>query len=232
MNAGREAQSEGSVEPVARPAAAPSQGSAVSPPGGPDEAPVPGAAPDGFDTEPSAELSLTSRLVLFFGVSALSVACDQLTKIVATEHLKGVPSRSFWGDVFRLTWATNEGAFLSLGSNLPPGLRFALLTLGVGALLVALSVHALSSPGLSRGQLAGYALIVSGGFSNWIDRARFEGAVVDFMNLGIGRLRTGIFNVADVFILVGIGLLLLGAWLTERRAAKAPGASPPARNLT
>ena len=36
-----------------------------------------------------------------------------------------------------------------------------------------------------------------------------SGAVVDFMNVGIGNLRTGIFNLADVAIMIGAGLLLV-----------------------
>ena len=43
-------------------------------------------------------------------------------------------------------------------------------------------------------EVAGYSLIASGGFSNWVDRARFDGSVVDFMNMGLGSLRTGVFN--------------------------------------
>ena len=47
------------------------------------------------------------------------------------------------------------------------------------------------------------ALIVGGGVSNLIDRLRYGGYVVDFLNVGIGSLRTGIFNVADMAIMVG-----------------------------
>jgi signal peptidase II len=53
------------------------------------------------------------------------------------------------------------------------------------------------------------ALLVGGGASNWIDRLANEGRVVDFMILGIGSLRTGVFNVADVAIMVGAGLLIV-----------------------
>ena len=67
-------------------------------------------------------------------------------------------------------------------------------------------------------------MIASGGFSNWIDRARFEGSVVDFMNLGLGSLRigsfplrTGVFNVADLAILGGIGVLFVHGWREEKR---------------
>jgi signal peptidase II len=57
----------------------------------------------------------------------------------------------------------------------------------------------------------GMALIWGGGVSNFADRILSDGRVVDFLNLGIGSLRTGIFNVADVAIMAGVGLLIL-AW--------------------
>ena len=53
------------------------------------------------------------------------------------------------------------------------------------------------------------ALVFSGGIGNIIDRIVFDRHVTDFMNLGIGNIRTGIFNVADICVTAGvIGLLL------------------------
>jgi signal peptidase II len=52
-----------------------------------------------------------------------------------------------------------------------------------------------------------FALVLSGGIGNLIDRIGNEGRVIDFMNLGIGSWRTGVFNVADIVILGG------GIWL-------------------
>jgi signal peptidase II len=54
-------------------------------------------------------------------------------------------------------------------------------------------------------------LIVAGGAANLLDRLAY-GAVVDFLNLGIGgRLRTGIFNVADLAIAAGAAVLALSS---------------------
>jgi signal peptidase II len=161
------------------------------------------------------------RVFIFVAVSAVSIAFDQWTKQVATAALRGQPARIWFDDLFRLQWATNEGAFLSLGASLPPTARYWLLTLGVGALLLALSIYSLSSKALDLFQVGSYALIASGGFSNWVDRARFNGVVVDFMNMGIGSLRTGVFNVADLAILVGIGLLFIHSSRLERLAKQA-----------
>jgi signal peptidase II len=56
----------------------------------------------------------------------------------------------------------------------------------------------------------GLVLFLAGGASNWIDRV-LSGSVVDFLNVCIGPLRTGVFNVADVAIMVGAGLVAFGA---------------------
>jgi signal peptidase II len=42
-----------------------------------------------------------------------------------------------------------------------------------------------------------------------IDRFNRHGHVTDFLNVGISALRTGIFNVADFALLVGVALLVL-----------------------
>jgi len=51
--------------------------------------------------------------------------------------------------------------------------------------------------------------VPSGGLGNLLDRIMNDGRVIDFMNLGIGTLRTAIFNVADVCITTGVVLLLV-----------------------
>jgi signal peptidase II len=51
-------------------------------------------------------------------------------------------------------------------------------------------------------------LIFSGGISNLYDRVLNNGTVIDFLNVGIGSLRTGIFNVADMTNMLSIFLLL------------------------
>ena len=54
------------------------------------------------------------------------------------------------------------------------------------------------------------SLIFAGGASNLADRLLYDGYVVDFINIGIGSFRTGIFNIADVAITAGVVILLLG----------------------
>ena len=58
-------------------------------------------------------------------------------------------------------------------------------------------------------------MVVAGGISNLVDRIAM-GSVIDFLNVGVGPFRTGIFNVADVAIVTGIGLLILDHWNRQR----------------
>lgn len=159
-----------------------------------------------------------ARLFWVCALVASSLGCDQSTKYLAKTQLSGAIGHSYWGDLFRLQYAENRGAFLSFGAALPEGTRWLLFTVAVGALLAFVVGIALWKRGIDFTSISGYAVLAGGGLSNWMDRAFRGGFVVDFMNLGIGSLRTGIFNVADVLILVGIGLVLLGS------AAPASGA--------
>jgi signal peptidase II len=162
-------------------------------------------------------MSKRDRLLVLALVTAASVGCDQGTKRLAEASLKMSAGYSFLGDSVRLQYAENPGAFLSLGAGLPDGLRSAVFTLGVGLLLAVLLVTALGKKAISRVELWAYALVLSGGLSNLYDRVFHGGRVVDFMNLGIGSLRTGIFNVADLAIVGGVVLLALPS-LFERKA--------------
>ncbi len=140
---------------------------------------------------------------------AISVWLDQWTKILAIDSFKGKPPIIFWKDVFRFQYSENSGGFLSLGSGLSDDVRFWLLTVLVGTFLLGLLGYLFWNKKIDRLNTAALTLVVGGGLSNMIDRVFNEGGrVVDFMNMGIGSLRTGIFNIADMFIMAGMFILL------------------------
>lgn len=146
------------------------------------------------------------RLVLFL-VIVTTIGCDRVTKHVATETLAGKPTQSYLSDTLRLGYTENTGAFLSIGDNLPLAARTALFTVATGFVLVVLAIVVCGTR-LRPWRRIGLALFVAGGTSNWIDRV-LHGSVVDFLNIGVGWLRTGVFNVADVAIMLGAGLFVL-----------------------
>jgi len=145
--------------------------------------------------------------VALLAVVATTIGCDQVSKHFATVHLMSGPRQSFLGDSLRLEYAENSGAFLSLGAGLPFWARTAFFSVGTGIILVACALAALRHR-WPRLPLLGLSLVFAGGVSNLVDRVA-RGSVVDFLNVGIGSLRTGIFNVADMAIMLGVALLVL-----------------------
>ena len=160
-----------------------------------------------------------ARMLALLVLVATTIGCDRVTKHVASGTLPGTTGKSFLAGAIRLQYAENAGAFLSLGADLPPPVRTGVFTIGIGLILIATVVAAIKLHHVGR-PLVGLSLVFAGGISNFFDRVT-RGSVVDFMNVGIGPLRTGIFNVADMAVLVGIGILLFDA--VGRVRSREPG---------
>lgn len=159
------------------------------------------------------------RLLLIFAILFSCIGCDQVTKSVAQSHLTTAPV-ILLGDTVRLMLARNYGAFLSLGSAIGESSGGLLLSSIVGVVLAGLLIYLFVSRPQNPLVGVSIALIVAGGVSNLIDRVRY-GYVVDFLNVGIGPLRTGIFNVADMAIMAGVIL-----WAFSDRLWRKPATLP------
>lgn len=136
------------------------------------------------------------------------VGCDQATKSLARDYLQHHAAVSFLGDTVRLQYAENPGAFLSLGASLPHEWGMTLFTLGGSLLVLAVALYAFLTLKSGWLRMVAVALICAGGIGNIADRIRYGGYVVDFLNVGVGPLRTGIFNVADMALMAGVALLI------------------------
>lgn len=147
-----------------------------------------------------------TRISLIFLIICINVGCDQQTKLLAVEHIKDGVDSFFLNNTFVLTYAENKGAFFSLGSDWSGQWQALLLVILPASSLLVLTLFTFFSRSLSAGQMLALSCIIGGGLSNIYDRIA-HGAVVDFMNMGIGEWRTGIFNFADVSIMVGMFLL-------------------------
>lgn len=159
------------------------------------------------------------RLIVALVALAVLVALDRFTKILATEHLSGTGVHSYLGDLLRVEYALNPGVFLGWGGEMPAAFRIALFQwLTVVAAVISLGV-AFFRKGLSDFSLACAILIGAGAIGNGIDRFSHHGVVTDFLNVGIGSLRTGIFNVADMALTGGCLLLALRLVSPERPQA-------------
>jgi signal peptidase II len=153
-------------------------------------------------------MSIVKRLQMVLVICLISVGMDQGSKWYASEYLPKFKMSSYWNDMLRIGYAENTGAFLGLGSGMSDSAKFLIFVGAVGFILCALLVYILRTKTQTTYGLASLTLIFSGGISNFYDRAVNNGAVIDFLNIGIGALRTGIFNVADMAIMLGVFLLL------------------------
>jgi len=136
-------------------------------------------------------------------------------------------TESLFSDSLRFQLTENPGSFLSLGASLPEHLRFTLFTAAVAVILAGLVCAALFARRLSTPRFVALALLAGGGISNLIDRLLYDGRVTDFLNVGIGSLRTGIFNFADTAILAGALLYVLSLRSSTSTPAQTPPTVPP-----
>jgi signal peptidase II len=153
-------------------------------------------------------MSILKRIQMILVICLTIVGIDQSTKWYASEYLPRFEMSSYWGDMLRIGYAENTGAFLGLGSNMSDSAKFWIFVCAVGLVLSALLIYILKTKTQTIYGLTLLTFVFSGGISNFYDRALNNGAVIDFLNVGIGSLRTGIFNVADMAIMLGVILLL------------------------
>jgi signal peptidase II len=165
-----------------------------------DPRPAPGEA---------AAMTRAVRLALVAAVLLCSVGCDQVAKTLARASLAASRPVSLLDDCVRFELAQNRGAFLSLGESLPGAARYLLFVVLVGGALALTLAFTLRLRSANPVQLVALSLLTGGGLGNLIDRLLHDGAVVDFVSIGVGTLRTGIFNIADAAITLGVLLLLI-----------------------
>ena len=162
-----------------------------------------------------------TRLLLVSMLLFCCVGCDQIAKHVVRDELTLGESHSYLNDTVRLTHAENPGAFLSLGDSLPKSLRTVFFQGGVGLIVIALLWVAAFARDVDRWQIVALSLLAAGGLGNLIDRVLYDGRVTDFLNIGLGGLRTGIFNIADLVEVIGV-VVFAFALQSAARSASAP----------
>jgi len=156
--------------------------------------------------------------VYWLWVSATVMLLDQVTKQMVVKEIgytDVLPMLPF----FNLTHLHNTGAAFSILSSAP---RLFFIVLGV-AVSVGILWWMRANP---RGQslfAASLALILGGALGNVIDRAT-RGYVVDFLDFYWGSAHFPAFNVADIAISIGAGLMILDMFLEARRARQAAAA--------
>jgi signal peptidase II len=157
----------------------------------------------------------TVKVIVALLIVCAAVGWDQGTKHSARALLAGKPPVLLVDRVLVLRYVENEGAFLGLGSRLPKPVRTVTFIAFPLVVLGCMIVFLLRRRGIGWGTLVGFSLIVGGGAGNLVDRLLRDGRVGDFIMIGVGAIRTGIFNFADLTVLAGCIVLLFSPG-TER----------------
>lgn len=139
------------------------------------------------------------------------VGCDFSTKKLAYLELRGSHIKSLMSGKIKLIYTENSGGMLGFGSDMPDHMKLIIFKVCVGFLLLSIFFFAIRNKNMNKWQMTSLILILSGGFGNLIDRFLNDGKVIDFMVLEIFNYRTGIFNFADLYITIGVFLLIISS---------------------
>jgi signal peptidase II len=138
----------------------------------------------------------------------LNFGCDQISKNIVRKNISDYEHISIIKNRFTLTKVENSGAFLSLGDQMPYIFRLLILN-ALPALFLGYGLYYLfSRRNLSLSMQIALCFLIGGGIGNLYDRI-LHGSVTDFMHMDFYIFQTGVFNFADISIMIGIGILLL-----------------------
>ena len=134
---------------------------------------------------------------------------DQVSKLLILHWEPSIDGELLW---LGIHW--NKGLMLgALGGH-----EWPLVSLAIFVLVIVASVAGgRYARGASMREMCGWALFVGGGLSNIVDRLVHEGAVLDWIQVQLGPVQSGRFNIADLANLVGLGLILVMLFQEQRQ---------------
>ncbi|MCB0738024.1 MAG: signal peptidase II [Bacteroidetes bacterium] len=146
----------------------------------------------------------------------LNIGCDQISKEVVRDSIELREEIQLVDEYFVLTKIENTGAFLGMFSELPNWISLIVLQILPSLVMIAMLIYVLRKRQSSMLESLGLAFIIGGGIGNIFDRIVY-GSVTDFFHMDFVIFRTGIFNMADVSVMVGTSLLLVSTFGKKKK---------------
>ncbi len=146
-------------------------------------------------------------------VSSVFILLDQLIKIIVRNSIIVDKEISIIPKFFYLTNVSNTGGAFSILSN---NTYFLIL---IGIIAVGIIYYFLRDKKISLIEEIAYGLLIGGIIGNLIDRL-FRNYVVDFLSFNIFGYNFPIFNIADCYIVISIGLIILKMIMDDRKKVK------------
>jgi signal peptidase II len=167
-------------------------------------------------------VKFSKRSIFITLVIVLTIVIDQISKVLVRVNVIGqTETRAseripLIGDAFILMNVENEGAFLGMGSELNEPLRIILLLILPILVLGFVLRYVLKDKNLDNWSLFAFASIIGGGIANVFDRVVY-GSVTDFFFIDLGGVfKTGIFNMADLFVTTGMIILVFASFKKKK----------------
>lgn len=155
------------------------------------------------------------KAIIILSTFMINIFLDRFTKMIAIIFLKDKGQVNILDYKIILRYIENDGAFLSLGSNLNITIKIIVLIILPTIVCVSATLYCILKEN-DRNRVI-IISIIAGGISNLYDRIMNDFKVIDFINFGIGNIRTGILNVADLSITFGVIILLLYEYSQSRQ---------------
>ena len=156
------------------------------------------------------------RILLILVIVIVNIGCDQITKSMVRKNIVRNQRIELVTNHMTLTNVENSGAFLGAGSTLPPIAKTVFFLIIPSLLMIWLLYLAFSRKGNDKIGLIGLSFIIGGGMGNIFDRFVY-GSVTDFLHIGFGMFRTGIFNMADVSVMFGVGIIFIHQFMNRKK---------------
>ena len=153
----------------------------------------------------------------FLWLSAVAFLLDLLTKYIVVQKFDLYESVNVL-PVFNLTYVRNYGAAFSFLADHDGWQKYFFILLAIGISLM-LAYFMKKNRADQTLQNAAYALIIGGALANMVARA-YNGFVVDFFDFYWDIYHYPVFNVADIAICIGAGLLALDAFKGDKNKQK------------
>ena len=208
---------------------------AVAPPESQEPSISPPSPPDGQSSLEAAGDARPASITFLLVVSFISLAADLISKGWAKHRLAGVDAQRLGAkkievikDHLDFIYALNPGGAWSFLRGLPDSLRRPFfLFVSASAIIFIVSIYR-RVPHNHPAMRWGLPLALGGAMGNLVDRIRY-GQVIDFIDMYITRggreTHWPTYNVADIAIVAGVGLMVIDMLMPARRLA------PPAASL-
>lgn len=159
-------------------------------------------------------------------ITCFVVTFDLITKYIIKSNMSLGDTIPLIKDVLHITYVENKGAAFSMLADS----RWVFMLVTTIAIVGIVAYIAIYSKSLTRLSVVSLSMILGGAIGNMVDRVfngeiLFEGGVVDFIDFRI--INFAIFNVADSFVCIGAGLLILSVLLDEVKASRKKAEKSP-----